>query len=213
MLETVEIHSDSEPQYSIIWLHGLGADGNDFVDIVPQFGLKQTRFIFPHAKVRPITINGGMPMRAWYDVPSMNFEGKDSDKTGIDESIREVEALITHEIKRGIKKENIVIAGFSQGGAIALRVALQHQELKGALALSTYLLYQDNMPSAQTNLPILLMHGTQDPIIPLPMGEHAFALLKTKGYQVTFKAYAMQHQLCGEQLLDVKGFLSANLMR
>lgn len=207
-LETVEISPKYPAKYSVIWLHGLGADGYDFVDLVPGFDLLETRFIFPHAKMRPVMINGGMTMRAWYDISSFDFEGRDSDPQGMLDSIKEVEGLIETEINRGIKKENITVVGFSQGGAIALRVGLKHQELKSILALSTYLLFRDDVPTATTKMPIMIMHGTQDPIVPLSLGQYAFNLLKARHYQVDLKTYPMQHQLCSQQLSDVKRFLS-----
>ena len=206
-LETVEINSKYPAKYSVIWLHGLGADGHDFVDLVPSFDVLETRFIFPHAPIRPITINNGMSMRAWYDITSMDFEGRDGDVSGVLGSIKEVEQLIEHEIKRGIKKENISVVGFSQGGAIALRVGLKHQDLKSVLALSTYLLLLDDIPMATTEMPIMIMHGTQDSVVPFLLGQHAFNLLKAKQYRVDFKSYSMQHQLCSQEIEDIKRFL------
>lgn len=207
-LETVEINPKYPAKHAIIWLHGLGADGHDFVDVVPGFELLETRFIFPHAKIRPVSINGGMSMRAWYDISSLDFEGRDSDPRGIADSITDIELLIENEIKRGIKKENITIVGFSQGGAIALRVGLKHPDLHSVLALSTYLLLRDDIPPASSKMPILIMHGTQDSVVPLALGQHAFELLKAKAYCVELKTYAMQHQLCSQQLVDIKSFLT-----
>lgn len=206
-LETVEINSKYPAKYSVIWLHGLGADGHDFVDLVSSFNVLETRFIFPHAPIRSITINNGMSMRAWYDISSMDFEGKDSDVAGVLASIKEIEQLIEHEIKRGIKKENISIVGFSQGGAIALRVGLKHQDLKSILALSTYLLLRDDIPVANSKMPIMMMHGTQDSVVPFLLGQHAFTLLKAKQYHIDFKSYPMQHQLCSQEIEDIKKFL------
>lgn len=206
-LETVEINPKYPAKFSIIWLHGLGADGHDFVELVPGLELLETRFVFPHAKIRPVTINNGVRMRAWYDISSFDFEGRDSDPQGIADSIREVETLIDTEIQRGIKKENITVVGFSQGGAIALRVGLKHQDLKAILALSTYLLLRDDIPPATTQMPIMMMHGTQDTVVPLALGQLAYQTLKAKHYQVELKTYAMQHQLCAQQLADIRNFL------
>ena len=206
-LETIEINPKYPAKYSVIWLHGLGADGHDFADVVPTFDLLETRFILPHANRRPVTINNGMVMRAWYDISSFDFEGRDSDPRGILDSVREIECLIEAEVSRGIQKENITVVGFSQGGAIALRVGLKHQDLKSILALSTYLVCRDDVPVATTVMPIMMMHGTQDTIVPCVVGQHAFDSLKSKGYGVTFKAYPMQHQLCSQELVDIKKFL------
>ena len=211
MLETVEINPQQTAQSTVIWLHGLGADGHDFANIVPALALPSTRFIFPHAKKRAITVNGGMEMRAWYDIIAFNLSGRDADKAGVADSIAEIEALISQEESRGIAKEQIMIAGFSQGGAIALRLGLQHQSLKGVLALSSYLLFADDIPLAQGDMPIMMMHGRQDEIVPFMLGQQSYLQLKEMHYKVQFRDYAMQHQVCPQQINDIQQFLQSLL--
>ena len=203
---------------AVIWLHGLGADGNDFVPIVPMLGLPQAhglRFIFPHAPVRPVTLNGGMPMRAWYDIKSLTAEGRE-DAEGIAESARRVEGLIAQQRDAGIHPDRIVIAGFSQGGAVALHTALAYPlRLAGLLALSTYLPLRDRLEEhrhdANQDVPILMMHGDFDAVVVPAFGTRSRDRLLEAGYQVQWKQYPMEHQVCPEQITDIGRWLVARL--
>jgi phospholipase/carboxylesterase len=201
---------------SVIWLHGLGADGHDFAPIVPELRLPQSpgvRFVFPHAPMRPVTLNMGMRMRAWYDIKTLTAEGR-TDEAGLRESIARVGALIADERALGIVPGRIVIAGFSQGGATALHAALRHPEpLAGVLALSCYLPLQATLAAerAPANLatPILLCHGQQDPVLPIALGRAACDWLRATGYRVEWKEYPMQHQVCLPEIQDVAAWLRA----
>src|SRR6185295_7646659 len=180
LLETLEIETAPKPTAAVIWLHGLGADGNDFAPIVPELKLARTpavRFVFPHAPTMPVTINNGYVMRAWYDVSFGDLEGKSrrADEQGVRESQAQIGALIEHEINRGISSKNILLAGFSQGGAIALHTALRYpQALAGVMALSTYLPLAESLPQEGTpenkKVPFFMAHGVFDPVVPLVMG-------------------------------------------
>jgi phospholipase/carboxylesterase len=184
LLETVEVEPKTKAAASIVWLHGLGADGHDFESLVPELRLPETlgvRFVFPHARVRPVTINGGHPMRAWYDILALDGSQR-QDASGIRESAAEVRDLVTRETKRGVGEDRIVLAGFSQGGAIALYEGLRHPtRLAGILALSTYLPLADTLAAeahpANAAVPIFMAHGTLDPTVPFAMGEHTKRLL------------------------------------
>ena len=208
-MEAVEIESGPGPQAAVIWLHGLGADGHDFEPIVPELELAQpVRFVFPHAPVRPVTINQGMRMRAWYDI--FQFGGGPEDEPGIRASQRLVETLIEEEKKRGRSK--IVLAGFSQGGAIALQTALRHPErLAGVLALSTYLplnaTLEAERSAANAGLPIFMAHGQYDDIIPLRRAEQSRQILERLGYPVEWHAYPMPHAVCPAEIEDISAFL------
>jgi len=208
-MQAVEIETGSRPQASVIWLHGLGADGHDFEPIVPELAAAQPlRFVFPHAPVRPVTINQGMRMRAWYDI--LQFGGGPEDEAGIRASQALVEDLIASEKKRGLSK--IVLAGFSQGGAVALQTALRHSErLAGVLALSTYLplaaTLQAERSPANRDLPIFMAHGQYDDIIPLARAEQSRRMLEQLGYPVEWHAYAMPHSLCPQEIQDICQFL------
>ena len=203
---------------SVIWLHGLGADGNDFVPIVPELRLPAApgiRFVFPHAPVRPVTLNMGMRMRAWYDIKTLTAEGR-ADEAGIRESAARLGGLIEDERALGIAAGRIVIAGFSQGGALALHAALRHPEpLAGILALSSYLplqaLLAAELAEANRQTPILMCHGQYDPVLPLALGVAACNWLRAAGYRVEWKEYPMQHQVCGAEILDVAAWLRARL--
>jgi phospholipase/carboxylesterase len=203
---------------SVIWLHGLGADGNDFVPVVPELRLPATlpiRFIFPHARARPVTINNGHVMRAWYDVAG-GVRGVVEDEAGIRESQSVVRGIIEQEIAAGIAARRIVIAGFSQGGAIALQTALRYpQRLAGVLALSTYLPMRNSLASeaAQANrdLPILICHGARDGVLPIDMGTATRDALVGLGYPVEWKSYAMEHSVCLEEINDISAWLQARL--
>ena len=202
----------------MIWLHGLGADGNDFVPIVAELKLPATpgiRFVFPHAPVRPVTLNMGMRMRAWYDIKTLTAEGR-ADEAGLRESVGRLGGLIAAERALGIPTQRIVIAGFSQGAALALHGALRHPEpLAGILALSCYLPLQavisNELAEANRQTPILMCHGQYDPVLPLALGVAACNWLRAAGYRVEWKEYPMQHQVCGPEIQDVAAWLRARL--
>ena len=203
---------------SVIWLHGLGADGHDFVPIVPELRLPETlgvRFVFPHATVRPVTINNGHPMRAWYDITSLGT-GSRGGAAGLDESVARVGRLIAAEQALGIDAKRIVIAGFSQGGAVALHAALVHAErLAGVLALSTYLpvpeTLENRLSPANRDVPILMCHGTFDPVVVPPMGEAARGWLEARKYPLDWRTYPMQHQVMPSEIADIARWLALRL--
>ncbi len=205
------------PDTCVIWLHGLGADGYDFVPIVPELRLPEgcaPRFVFPHAPVRPVTLNNGTRMRAWYDIAGLSGAEAEDDQ-GIRESAALVEQLISRERERGVAAGRVVLAGFSQGGAIALHTALRHAEsLAGVLALSTYLPLRaalDEASSANRRVPILMCHGLYDPILPIEAAERSRDLLRARGYTVEWKPYPMQHQVCAEEIADISVWLGSVL--
>ena len=190
---------------AVIWLHGLGADGHDFEGIVEQLELPQdhqTRFIFPHASVHPVTINGGMEMRSWYDIRSMDMMN-DIDINGINRSSAQIFDLIKTQMAQGIEPKNIVLAGFSQGGLIALHAALGFEHtLGGVLALSTYCPMFEQFEQHRS-MPIMMTHGLMDNVIPLSIAQDSMQGLKQKGYQVNWQTYPMAHQLCYEEVVDI----------
>ena len=210
----VEHNPSNKPiDRSVIWLHGLGASGHDFEPVVPQLGLSDdmaVRFIFPHAPQIPVTINGGMVMPAWYDILEMSLERK-IDVGQIEKSSQQIRDLITREIERGVKPEHIVIAGFSQGGAVAYHVALGYpKRLAGLMTLSTYLATNDMLSYSDANkdLPILIEHGVQDPVVPVILGQQAQQLLSDKGYSVEYNTYPMAHQVCMPQIQNIGQWLN-----
>jgi phospholipase/carboxylesterase len=212
--ETIEIETGAAPRASVIWLHGLGADGHDFEPIVPELELPPTlpvRFVFPHAPVQAVTINGGARMRAWYDV--YNLEGvRREDETGVRASQARVEALIAREKARGVAAPRIVLAGFSQGGAIALQTGLRHPErLAGIMALSTYLPLAGSVAkeasAVNRDVPIFMAHGVYDDLIPLARAAASRDALVAAGYRVEWHEYRMQHAVCGEEIADVARWL------
>jgi phospholipase/carboxylesterase len=214
VLPTVEHETAANPAWSVIWLHGLGADGNDFAPIVPALaapGWPALRFVFPHAPVRPVTANGGMAMRAWYDIYS--FGALDQpDEPGIRASIAAVEALIGRERERGVPAGRIVLAGFSQGGAIALSAALRHREaLAGVVALSTYLPLHESLAAerseASAGLPVFWGHGSADPVVQIANGTASRDWLEELGYRVDWHTYPMAHQVCPEEIADLRDWL------
>ncbi|MES2771608.1 MAG: alpha/beta fold hydrolase [Pseudomonadota bacterium] len=217
LLPALEVETAAQPQRSVIWLHGLGADGHDFEAIVPAFNFDRTRvpairFIFPHAPMRPVTVNGGYVMRAWYDILSPDFAQRREDAHGVHTSARQIEALIAREQARGIAAKHIVLAGFSQGGAIALHTALRYpQRLAGVLALSTYLPLADTLlaEAHKTNhgLPIFMAHGQHDPVIPYPFAQNSATFLSAAGYPVDWHAYAAEHTLIQEEVRDIEAWL------
>jgi phospholipase/carboxylesterase len=208
-MEAVEINTGAHPRASVIWLHGLGADGHDFEPIVPELELDQpVRFVFPHAPVRAVTINQGMRMRAWYDI--LQFGPGPEDEAGVRASQKLVAEMIAAEKARGSGK--IVLAGFSQGGAIVLQTALRHGErLAGVLALSTYLPLHRTLETernpANHEVPIFMAHGQYDDIIPLKRAEQSRQLLERLGYKVQWRAYPMPHSVCPEEIADISAFL------
>jgi phospholipase/carboxylesterase len=217
-MEFLELATGSAPTASVIWLHGLGADGHDFEPIVPELRLPaslQVRFIFPHAPVRPVTLNNGMRMRAWYDI--IQLGGGAEDAAGIRASQGLVEDLITGEKKKGIAEERIVLAGFSQGGAIVLHTALRHPvRLAGVLALSTYLplasTLKGEMNAANRDTPIFMAHGEYDDVIPLRRAEQSAGVLKDAGYKVEWHTYPMPHSVCADEIGHIAAFLRATLL-
>jgi phospholipase/carboxylesterase len=208
-MDHIEIETGPSPAACVIWLHGLGADGHDFEPIVPELELPgAVRFVFPHAPVRPVTINQGMRMRAWYDI--YQFGGGPEDEAGIRVSQQLVEELISTEKKRGAAK--IVLAGFSQGGAIVLQTALRQRErLAGVMALSTYLPLAATLPAerspANADLPIFMAHGQYDDIIPLRRAEQSRQALEALGYPVEWHAYPMPHSVCPQEIAHISAFL------
>jgi len=211
-MEAVEIETGSPPQAAVIWLHGLGADGHDFEPIVPELRLRQAvRFVFPHAPVQPVTINQGMRMRAWYDI--FQFGGGREDDKGIRASQTLIEKMISEEVKKGIPESKIVLAGFSQGGAIALQTALRYpKKLAGVMALSTYLPLAATLAAernaANAQVPIFMAHGQYDDIIPLRRAQESKAVLEKTGYGVEWHEYPMPHSVCGEEVRDISAFLA-----
>ena len=218
MLDTVENETGADPQWSVLWLHGLGADGHDFAPIVPELVRPHwpaIRFVFPHAPVQPITINNGVPMRAWYDIVSMDFRSR-ADSAGVDASIVELELLIEREIARGIPAERILLAGFSQGGAVILSALLRRtRPLAGLIALSTYLPDPAKAAAARvagaTSVPVFMAHGTQDPVIPVAIAEHTAQTLGALGLPVEWHTYTMAHQVCADELDALGNWLEARL--
>ena len=213
-LPHVEIESGPNPTASVIWLHGLGADGNDFAAVVPQLqlsGCQAIRFIFPHAPIMPVTINGGYEMPAWYDILGANLLSQ-QDAVGIKRSEHAIAALIDRELDRGIALQNVVLAGFSQGCAMALHTGLRYkQKLAGIVALSGYLPLADSLAhersQANANTPIFMAHGTQDPVVVMDRGEVSKNNLIALGYSVQWRTYAMAHSVHPEELADISKFL------
>ena len=209
-LEAIEIETAASPGASIIWMHGLGADGHDFVDVVPELGLPArpgVRFVFPHAPMRPVTINGGYVMRAWYDIRDDDGVRRE-DPAGVRASQRAIEALIAREKERGVPAAAIVLAGFSQGGAMALHTALRHTErLAGVMALSCSLPLSDTLAGeaapANRDVSIFMAHGTHDPMIPMARALRAREVLTGLGYRLEWHEYPMPHSVCVEEIADI----------
>jgi phospholipase/carboxylesterase len=213
-LEALEVETAPGPGACVIWLHGLGADGYDFEPIVPALDLPETpgvRFVFPHAPRQPVTINGGTVMRAWYDVYALEGERRE-DAAGVHASQARLEALIAREKARGIPAAKLVLAGFSQGGAIALQTGLRYPErLAGLMALSTFLPLAATLAAeaspANRDVPIFMAHGTHDPLIPLARAARSRTLLQAQGYRVEWREYPMPHAVCAEEIEDVGAWL------
>lgn len=206
-LTCVELQSNPQAEVagSVIWLHGLGSDGNDFVPVVRELHLPAAlnlRFVFPHAPSLPITVNNGYVMPAWYDIFELTLDRK-IDVTQLRTSAEQVHALIEREIARGVPSEKIVIAGFSQGGAVAYEAALSFAKpLAGLLALSTYFATHETVVeyAANKTIPILIQHGSADPVVSEVLGQRAYRQLTDRGYAVQYESYSMEHTLCGEQV-------------
>jgi phospholipase/carboxylesterase len=212
VLESIEIETGPNPRRSVIWLHGLGADGNDFVPIVPELDLPgvPVRFVFPHAPMQAVTINAGMVMRAWYDISDAAIRRED--ERGVRASQERVEALIEREERRGTPAQRLVLAGFSQGGAIALQTGLRHPErLAGIMALSCYLPIADKLPAeasaANKDVPIFMAHGTHDPIVAPERATRSRDALQGLGYPVEWHEYRMPHSVCPEEVEHISGWL------
>ena len=214
MLETVELETGPRPTAAVLWLHGLGADGYDFEPIVPELDLPAApavRFVFPHAPMRPITINGGAVMRGWYDV--MSLEGvRREDDAGVRASQASVDELIARELARGVPAARLILAGFSQGGAIALQTGLRHPErLAGIMALSTYLPLAATLAAeasaANRDVPIFMAHGRDDSLIPIERATISRETLRAAGYKLEWHDYAMEHAVCREEIEDIAAWL------
>ena len=216
LIQHIELVTGENPKGSIIWLHGLGADCWDFVSIVKELGLPDDpplRFIFPQAPSRPIAINNGQVMPGWYDISMAELQRK-PDEAGVRQSQAMIEQLIAREIERGIAADKIILAGFSQGGAIALQTGLRYaKELGGIMALSTYLALEDSFATeatpANANIPILMAHGTQDPLIPLELAKTSRAKMQTRGYKIEWHEYPMPHSVCMEEVEDIGTWIQA----
>ena len=213
-LETIDVETARDPDASVIWLHGLGADGYDFEPVVPQLvraGERAWRFVFPHAAVRAVTINGGARMRAWYDIIGFDRRAKE-DEAGFKGTDADVRELIDREVARGIPASRIVLGGFSQGGAVSLYTGLRHPErLAGVMALSTYLplsarLAAERAP-ANAGTAVFMAHGLGDAVLPLAMGLESRDFLQALGWPVEWHQYAMAHSVCAEELADIRQFL------
>jgi phospholipase/carboxylesterase len=213
VLPSIEIDPPSIPQATVIWLHGLGADGHDFEPIVPQLHLSiPVRFVFPHAPRRPITINGGYVMRAWYDITAADLS-RGEDEEGIHTSAQQIDALVEREVHNGIIPRRIVLAGFSQGGAIALHAGLRYpRRLAGILALSTYLPLATSIAleahAANRDIPIFMAHGDLDSVVPPPHAQMSRSRLTKLGYGVEWHSYAMPHSLCHDEIMDIGKWLT-----
>ncbi|WP_405224758.1 alpha/beta hydrolase [Lentisalinibacter sediminis] len=214
MLETVEMETGSQPAGAVIWLHGLGADGHDFGPVVPELRLPEDlplRFVFPHAPIRPVTINAGMRMRAWYDIVAIDRQAR-QDEEGIRESAAATVELIEREKERGIPAARIVLAGFSQGGAIAIHTALRYPErLAGLIALSTWMPLGESLAgegsAANRDLPVFMAHGRQDPMVPVVLGEQTRETLAAAGYPLEWQTYDMPHAVCPAEIADISAWL------
>ena len=214
-LPAVEIETGPQPVRTVIWLHGLGADGHDFEPVVGEFDrhrLPPTRFVFPHAPMRAVTNNAGHVMPAWYDILSMDFSDRREDEDGVRQSARQIEALLARENARGIEDRHIVLAGFSQGGAIALHTALRHpRRLAGLMALSTYLPLAATLTAevdgANSDIPVFMAHGENDPVIPCELGQRSAEKLRSMAYPVQWRTYPMEHSVSIEEIRDIETWL------
>ncbi|MGL4230083.1 MAG: alpha/beta hydrolase [Casimicrobium sp.] len=214
MLDAVILEPDFPATACVIWMHGLGADGNDFAPIIPELDLPRThsvRFVFPNAPTMPVTINGGYVMRAWYDIVGADLDNR-ADEAGVRRSQMQINEIIADQRAKGIAHDRIVLAGFSQGGVIALQTALRHEaKFAGVLALSTYLACRDTLgiegTLANKSTPIFYAHGSVDPVIPISLAKRSKAELENHGYQVEWHEYGMPHSVCAEEVDDIAAFL------
>jgi len=212
LLEAIEIETAPDPQASVIWMHGLGADGSDFAPLAGEIDLPVgVRYIFPHAPMMPVSINGGYVMRTWYDISDAAIRREDED--GVRASQQSVEALLAREKSRGIAAARIVLAGFSQGGAIALQTGLRHAErLAGIMALSTYVPLAEQLAKeaspANRGVPVFMAHGTADPMIAFARAQASRELLVQQGYAVEWHEYRMQHSVCPQEVADIRAWLA-----
>ncbi|MGE3166883.1 MAG: alpha/beta hydrolase [Planctomycetota bacterium] len=220
LLPCVEVTTGADPAACVLWLHGLGADGHDFEPIVPHLGLPPhlpTLFVFPHAPPRPVTLNRGMVMRAWYDIPGLELD-RGTDEIGIRESAEHIERLLAALAVRGFASERTVIAGFSQGGAMAYHVGLRHAaRLAGILVLSAYLPLGDTLEAeaapANRSTPILQCHGRYDTVVPQRLGERSAARVQELGYSVEWRSYAVEHSVHPQEIADIGRWLTDRLSR
>jgi phospholipase/carboxylesterase len=219
LLKTIELETQANPQYAVIWLHGLGASADDFVPVIPELKIPNShaiRFIFPDAPQIPVTINAGYVMPAWYDILELSSISRKVDKAGIDKSVQQIGQLIEREKQRGILSSNIFLAGFSQGGAIAYQTALTYQErLGGVIALSTYVpdpidLKQRFNP-LNRDLPVMVAHGIYDGVVSTQLGLQAFDLVKDLGCDTVWHEYPMEHQVCLEEIQDIREWLLSQI--
>ena len=210
-LDSLVIETGPEPQASVIWLHGLGANGHDFEPVVPELAFakkRPVRFIFPHAPDLPVTINGGMRMPAWYDILAMNIN-REVDEKQLRVSAAAIRELVEQEMARGVPSDKILIGGFSQGGAVAYEMALSFgQPLAGLFALSTYYATAGSIERSEENrnVPVFVAHGTQDPMVPEALGQQAVVTLQEQGYKPEYHRYGMEHSLCLEEVRDLDAF-------
>ncbi len=215
LLPRIELETGPNPRCAVVWLHGLGADGNDFAGLVPELDLRgcpSIRFVFPHAPTMPVTVNGGYVMPAWYDIYGPSLVGQ-QDAAGIQKSEQAIRALIEHEVQRGIPYERIVLAGFSQGCAMALHTGLRlPHALAGIVALSGYLPLADRFAAerhaANARTPVFMAHGTQDPVVVLQRGEDSNRALTALGYPVQWHTYPMEHSVHPREIADIARFLT-----
>jgi len=216
-LAYIELAPKGTATASVIWLHGLGASGNDFQPVVPELKLPTqlaVRFIFPHAPEQPVTVNNGYVMPSWYDILAMGTNARSINEEQFAESVANIRFLIEQEMQRGIPAQHIFLAGFSQGGAVAYHAALGYpQQLGGLLTLSTYLPIPQTLPAEalHPNMPVYIMHGSQDGVVPEAMGREALTALTSMGYQPRYSHYPMEHQVCIEQLHDISAWLQEQL--
>ncbi len=213
-IEAIELETGPNPDAAVVWMHGLGADGSDFVPIIPELGElpRATRFVFPHAPMQPVTINAGYVMRAWYDIKSLDIDRRE-DEAGVRASHDIVAALVARERARGIEAKRLVVAGFSQGGAMALFSGLRQSEpLAGIMALSTYVPVAHALAAeadpANLDRPIFMAHGTEDPVVPCRLGAASRDLLRTLGHEVEWHEYPMPHAVCAEEIADIAAWLA-----
>lgn len=219
LLSFVDVPASGQAKSAVVWLHGLGDSGHGFAPIVPELRLPADagiRFLFPHAPERPVTVNGGMRMRAWYDIKTMDLEHR-ADEAGVRESATAVTALLDKLIAEGIASERIILAGFSQGGVIALHLLPRlPYKLAGVMALSTYMCVPDKLKAEATTVnkttPVLVAHGVQDPVVPMAAGQQAFHALKNAGFSVSWHDYRMQHSVCPQEVADISSFIQRRLL-